>query len=90
MADRQASARPRTELLIPIPAGAQMKRCEGKDCGRVFYWAPHPKTGRNHPVSIDHASAKAPTATTDGVGVSHYGNCPNANDFRTPRTTKEA
>lgn len=88
MADRQASARPRTELMIAIPAGTPMKRCGGKDCGRVFYWAPHPTTGNRHPVSIDHASAKAPTETEDGVGVSHWSTCPNADDFRTPRTVK--
>lgn len=88
MADRQASARPRTELLIPIPAGTKMQFCKGKKCGKAIYFAKHPRTGNMHPVSIDDGSAKAPTATTDGVGVSHYSNCSDADDFRTPRTAK--
>lgn len=79
---------PRNEPpLIVIPPGTPARNCSGKDCGKVFYWAPHPKTLRNHPVSIDHPRGKAPTETEPGAGVSHYSNCPNANDFRTPRTT---
>lgn len=66
--------------FIPIPARTQPSPCRG--CGELFYWAPHPSTGRRHPVSIAEEGCEEPTPLLDGQGVSHFSNCPNAEEFR--------
>lgn len=68
---------------IPIHRGTTPSNC--KRCGAVMYWAPHPTTGNAHPTSVDtciEPRCKEPTEHEDGLGVSHYANCSNANEFR--------
>lgn len=68
---------------IPIPAGTPATQC--KTCPATLYFASHPSSGKNHPVSIDTKSfpeAKAPTSTEAGQGGSHFIDCPNAKDHR--------
>lgn len=48
----------------------------------TIYFVPHPTTGRMHPVSVAHADALVPTSTTPGLGISHFGDCKRADDFR--------
>lgn len=76
-----AERRKRAPLVpIPIPAGSPADECRG--CGAVMYWAPHPTTGRPHPVSIAFDGARAPSATEPGEGHSHFSDCPKADRFR--------
>lgn len=68
---------------IPIPAGTPSVPC--RSCRAVIYFAPHPSSGRSHPISIDTKSfpnAKAPTPHDAGQGGSHFIDCPNAKDHR--------
>lgn len=68
---------------IPIPADTRATTC--RTCPAVIYFAPHPSSGKSHPVSIDKKSfplAKAPTTTEAGQGGSHFIDCPNAKDHR--------
>lgn len=69
--------------LITIPRGIESQPCRG--CGQPIYWAPHPSTGRAHPVSVDPDIAQGcrrPTGSIDGKGISHFANCPDADRFR--------
>ncbi len=69
-----------TVTLLPIPAGTTPTAC--KSCGQTMYFAPHPTTGRPHPISIMHANAVEPTATEGGFGISHFADCPSAAQHR--------
>jgi hypothetical protein len=69
--------------MIPIPARTSPSRC--RSCGQTIYWATHPSSGRAHPVSIEHEDAEAPTGLVDGQGISHFADCPNANDHRSTK-----
>lgn len=75
---------PREPLLIKIPAGASPAPCRYR-CGDNIYWAQHPSSGKMHPVSINHGRGKAPDPAADGLGVSHFTNCPHAHLARRPR-----
>ena len=72
-----------TLRLIPIPASTPAARC--KSCGQAIYFAPHPTTGRAHPVSVEHEDAEPPTPLTDGQGISHFADCPYAETHRRSR-----
>lgn len=72
-----------TSLIIPIPAGTGASQCSS--CRQTIFWAPHPSTGKKHPVSIECGFGRAPSNVADGRGVSHFSDCPNANDHRKPR-----
>jgi hypothetical protein len=72
--------------LIPIPRGTGATQC--RKCKATIYFAPHPSSGRAHPVSVAPAIAAAcvePTALLDGAGISHFADCPNADDFRSTK-----
>lgn len=70
----------RRVTLIPIPAGNAASKC--KSCQQTIYWAPYPTTGKMHPVSIDNAHGRAPSSNADGQGLSHFSDCPNAEQHR--------
>lgn len=70
--------------LILIPARTPQTHCSS--CGQSIYFAPHPGTGRPHPVSVAHEDAKEPTPFADGRGISHFSDCPTADQHRAPRT----
>jgi hypothetical protein len=72
-------------LLIPIPAGSRPRPCRGETCTMRIYDAPHPKSGRMHPVSVDPVKDPRcchPTSATEGRGISHFAVCPDAESFR--------
>ena len=55
-----------TVNLLPIPANTRATLCSS--CTQRIYFAPHPTTGRAHPISVAHANAVEPTATEGGRG----------------------
>lgn len=69
-------------LWVKIPAGTRGSRCKGSTCGLTIYFADHPNTGRAHPYDCTVEGGKIPTETEDGLGVTHYSTCPDANQFR--------
>lgn len=71
--------------LIPIPARTPAAKCSS--CGQAIFFAPHPATGRPHPISIEHEDAEAPTPFADGIGISHFSDCPSADQHRAARAT---
>lgn len=66
--------------LIPIPARTPQSHCSS--CGQAIYFAPHPGTGRPHPVSVNHEEAEEPTPFAEGCGISHFIDCPTADQHR--------
>lgn len=66
--------------MIPILPGTKSSTC--RFCPERIYWAPHPSTGRDHPVSVKAPDAYAPSPTAEGLGVSHFSNCPGADRAR--------
>lgn len=77
---------------IRIPAGTPPTPCKSRDCGMTIYFAKHPKHGKPHPVStvqgyID--GARNPTETSDGVGFSHFIDCPKAYKFHSKGKQKD-
>jgi hypothetical protein len=69
--------------MIVIPARTSKSKC--RSCGQLIYWAPHPASGRAHPVSVDDDDAVEPTGLLEGKGISHFADCPNADQHRRPR-----
>lgn len=63
---------------IRIPAGSPERICQ--KCPALIFWV------GKQPVSIDSYKGGpggfAPTALSDGAGISHYATCPRAGDFR--------
>jgi hypothetical protein len=68
------------KFFIPIPKGTKPGKC--RSCPAVIYFAPHPTSGKLHPISIADPECFAPTAETDGQGVSHFSNCEFAKEHR--------
>lgn len=58
-----------------IPAGTRPWRCRG--CPELVYSVPDTKA----PITVRYADGRAPTATADGEGVSHFLNCPKRDRF---------
>lgn len=69
-----------TVRLLPIPAGTRATECTS--CRQPIFFAPHPTTGRSHPISIKHENAFPPTATDGGYGISHFADCKFAAQHR--------
>jgi hypothetical protein len=65
---------------IPIPARTKQTHCSS--CGQAIYFAEHPATGRPHPVSTNLEDAEEPTPFADGRGISHFSDCPSADQHR--------
>lgn len=64
-----------------IPAGAKTTEC--RSCQEPIYFVAM-KTGRFMPVSVesDDPQVHAPEGVEDGLGISHFSNCPKADQFR--------
>lgn len=73
----------KTPKLYPIPAdNYRLARCSG--CDASVYWV----KGTRFPISTDCEGGRRPwpetgdsNASHDGVGVSHFTNCPNVDQF---------
>lgn len=52
---------------IPVPAGTPATTCRSPRCGKVIYFAPHPGTGRPHPVDCSVPGGVEPSQTVGGV-----------------------
>lgn len=63
--------------LYPIFRGARRGTCSGKTCAAPVYWDARYK----FPVSADCEGGTHPTETEDGVGCSHFANCPDVASF---------
>jgi hypothetical protein len=69
--------------LFAIPPGTREAAC--RRCHAPIYWITHPATGRPHPVSVAPAKderCERPSGTTWGHGISHFDDCPFADEFR--------
>lgn len=71
-----------------VPAGSTPDACRVAGCGHQLYMI---ETGNQHtdgrpkrmPVTCQgEAECKPPTATVDGVGISHFANCTTPATFR--------
>ena len=74
---------------LTIPARTPQSLC--KSCGATIYWITLPATGRPHPVSTAVEDAEEPTPFAEGKGVSHFTDCPFADQHRSapaPRAPK--
>ena len=67
-----------TERLITVPLGTEAARCRG--CNAVIYWVKTPR-GKNMPVDCNQETGIAPTRSSPGQGVPHWGTCPKAAEF---------
>lgn len=72
-----------------IPAGAKGQACRADGCNHLLYMVPtgkmkpDGKTPSRAPVTVlGDDQCRAPTATRAGVGISHFSNCPGAQQFR--------
>lgn len=79
-----ARNKPAGPTMYPIPAGTPMTACRSDACGAGCYWVDAP-TGKRMLVSADPPGCLAPTAKEDGIGVSHFTNCVDADKFRKGR-----
>lgn len=67
-------------FFIPIPKATKLAAC--RSCKQEIFWAPHPTSGNNHPVSVAPADCFPPTKDADGQGVSHFSDCAFAKEHR--------
>lgn len=72
--------------FIVVPKGTRASRCRGSDCGETIYWVERPRAGKAFgmtrvPISCDVPGGDSPDSFTDGKGVNHFTNCPNAGNF---------
>jgi hypothetical protein len=88
--EQSAKKAPKPPTLYPIPANSRREHCKGEHCGMLVYWV----EGRKFPISADidrgfHPNTDAPIPKElaallqpgDGLGVSHFVNCPDAKTF---------
>lgn len=68
--------------VFTVPKGIKPTECRGINCGAVVYWISHPETGRSHPIDCEHDGCFPPTSREDGLGISHFATCPDAEQFR--------
>ena len=68
---------------LVIKAGTQPSSC--RSCRQRIFWILHPRTNRRHPVSVAVEGALPPGRDTDGRGISHFADCPNAEHHRSKR-----
>lgn len=75
------AARRRVPTLILIPPKTKVSTC--KRCKKPIFWVE--RQPRPHPVSVNVAVNEGclmPSGTTWGQGVSHFEDCPYADEFR--------
>jgi hypothetical protein len=86
----------RAPKLFAVPAGSKSTRCNGATCTAEIYFVRNDRTGRMMPVHCDVEGGRRPSEKVDpaqldafgasaqerdGVGVSHFTDCPDANQF---------
>lgn len=71
----------RKKVYFDIPEGRRPKPCEA--CGTPLYFVQQP-SGSWMPVEVDEADEQQcePTRDSTGTGITHFGNCPEADKFR--------
>lgn len=68
----------RPPQFFDVPAGTAARKCDG--CSAVIYMVP---TARSRmPVRCDVEGGRPPNNREAGRGLSHFADCPGANDFR--------
>ena len=71
-----------------IPVGSPIRRCRGADCGKDVYFVSNAR-GVSVPIDADgNERCRAPEGQKDGLGISHFLTCLNANDFSHNRKKK--
>lgn len=65
--------------LFPIPAATPPSAC--RSCKAEIYWIITERGGRM-PVSIGGPSCVPPEENEDGLGISHFVDCPDADQHR--------
>jgi hypothetical protein len=70
-------------VLFTIPAGTPQAAC--RSCHAEIYWV-KTKAGKNMPASIGGPGCFAPEENEDGLGISHFADCEQADQHRKPRT----
>jgi hypothetical protein len=91
----------RAQKFFVVAAGSSSAKCKGETCGATIYFVRNPVTGRPVPVSCDVEGGRRPSESKDvgqldafggeadvhdGRGLSHFLDCPDADDFsRSPR-----
>lgn len=69
----------RPPQFFAIPADTREAEC--RSCGQAIYWI-RTANDRPMPCSIEHEGAYAPTEREPGSGISHFIDCPHANQHR--------
>lgn len=74
---------PRGLTWIPVRHDTTPESCTGPTCGATIYKVPHPKTGNTVPVNcaVNGGIEPDPLAEKDGVGLSHFADCPDREQF---------
>jgi hypothetical protein len=81
--DKKAPA-PKSKLPLPtfkVPKGTQGKAC---GCGASFYLVEQP-SGKWMPINCGVPGGVLPSAEADGIGISHFIDCPQRDSFRRRR-----
>lgn len=76
---------PRAPHFFDVPAGTPSVPCTGRHCDARIYKVFSPGTGTSNPIRCDVVGGELPTADRPGRGLSHFADCPDAAQFRTPR-----
>ena len=71
-----------TTLTFEIPAGTRQAEC--RSCRAVVFWITT-KRDRKMPVSCKRDGLYEPHAHAPGLGVSHFADCPAADQLRRAR-----
>ena len=71
----------RSPKFYTVPAGTKPVECRSKECRATIYFAPNEK-GVNVPIDCDYDGGTTPTDHEDGLGVSHFITCVQADRFR--------
>lgn len=74
----------RRPQFFQVPAGTKATQCRGPNCKATIYFV-ELGSGKRMPIDCDVDGGAEPTARSGGQGVSHYGNCPDRDQFRKPR-----
>lgn len=76
--------------FITVPAGSRPTRCRGASCGATIYYVERPKMRKGQPVPgqtaripvhCDVPGGATPDSLSEGRGVSHFTDCPDASRF---------
>lgn len=79
-----------TPEFITVPKGSKASRCRGNTCGAAIYWVERPKMRKGQPVPgqtarvpvhCDVEGGSTPDDLSEGRGVNHFTDCPDAGSF---------